>query len=195
MKEHQSIYSLKELHDFLENHGDKSKVIVYFDIDLTLIQDNEHDIEELIEPEITKELFNYIIKNNILFSFITARFHDTVCNKKKRDLVSMKKDVDESIFPMLENLGIDLSLHKGKDLEDKCHVIKSNFGRCVGILYRGIFFSPRKGETIKYYQKESGLEKTHPDIIFIDDLDYYLKGVSRHVPSATVLKRKIKNDL
>lgn len=194
MNQIQSIYSLKELQNLLENHVDKNKIIIYFDIDLTLIQDNENNEEVLIEPEITKELFEFINKNKILFSFITARFHDSVCNKKKRDLKAMSKDINESIFPILEEIGIDLSLHKNKEFDEKFHTIKNNSGRCVGILYKGIFFSPRKGEAIKYYHKEAGLEDKYTHVIFIDDLDYYLRSVVRHVPNATVLKREIKID-
>ena len=103
-----SIYSLRELHDLLEKHENKNKLIIYFDIDLTLIQLDNDENEKLIEPEITKKLFEYIIENEILFSFITARFYDIVCNKRKRNLKKIKKDIDESIFPLLEQLGIEI---------------------------------------------------------------------------------------
>jgi len=191
MSKIESIYSLKEIKTLLENHSDKNKIIVYFDIDLTLVYNNENNIEKLIEPNETKELFDYIINNNILFSFITARFYDTACNKRKRNLKLMQKDIDESIFPMLETLGIDLTFHKSKELEDKIHIIKNKRGICVGIIYRGVFFSAKKGETIKYYHEEFGIDKTHPHIIFIDDLEEHLKGVIRHIPGAKALKRKI----
>jgi hypothetical protein len=195
MSKIETIYSLRELKNILEKHDNKDKLMIYFDIDLTLIEDNEENKEVLIEPEETKKLFDYILKNGILFSFITARFHDTACNKKKRNLEAMKKDIDESIFPMLEEIGLDIRLHKNKELEKECYPIKNKGNKCVGILYRGIFFSSKKGETIKHYHKNSGLEKTHPYIIFVDDLDYYLEGVARNVPNALTLKRKIKNDL
>ncbi len=194
MSKIRSIQSFRELHNLLENHTNKNQVIVYFDIDLTLTYEDENENELFIEPKATKELFDYILKNNILFSFITARFHDTACNARKRDLNAIKKDIDESIFPTLEFLGIDLTLHKSKELENKFLVVRNRSGKCVGLLYRGIFFSSKKGETIKYYQEEYGLDKTHPHVIFVDDLDQYLKSAIRHVPNVTVLRREFKND-
>lgn len=194
MSKIKTIYSLKELHDLIEKHEDKKRLMIFLDLDLTIIRGSDHneEIDVLIEPEITKKLFSYIKHHQIYFSFVTARFHDTVCNKKKRNLKDIEENLYATIFPVLEELGLDLSYYKQKKLENKFHLVENEKGRCVGILYRGIFYGSRKGEIIKHYRKEFGLDKSHPHAIFVDDHETYLKSVVKHVPDAIVLRREIK---
>lgn len=191
-----TIYTLKELHDLLEKHEDKNRLMIFLDLDLTIIRgsDDNEEIDVLIEPQVTKDLFSYIISNKIYFSFVTARFHDTVCNSKKRNLREIEENIYSTIFPVLEQLGLDLSHYKQKKLEDRYHVVKNDKGRCVGILFRGIFFSSKKGDIIKHYRKEFGLDKSHPHTIFVDDHETYLKSVVKHVPDCVVLRREIKEE-
>ena len=192
-----NVYSLKELHDLLEEYSDedRKKLFVYFDIDETLVvphpENEKKDI--LIEEEITKELFSYLQKHRIYFSLVTARFYDTVCNSRKRSLPEIEENIETSIFPILEQLGINIDAYKNPDLKDKTHLIKNHNGKCVGVLYKGIIFGDKKGEIIKHYRKEFGFDKSHPIAIFIDDYEPYLKNVVRHVPEAIVLRRHIEN--
>lgn len=194
MNKIKTIYSLKELHDLIEKHEDKKRLMIFFDLDLTIIKgsDDDQEIDILIEPRVTKELFSYIKDNQIYFSFVTARFHDTVCNKKKRNLKEIEENLYATIFPVLEELGLDLNYYKRKELGEKFHIVKNDKGRTVGILYRGIFYGGRKGEIIKHYRKEFGLDKSHPHTIFIDDHETYLKSVGKHVPDCIILRREIK---
>lgn len=186
----QSIYSLKELHKILENHDKKDKIMLWFDIDLTLIHPNpeNEDQDVLIEPEITKKLFQYIMDNEIAFSFITGRFSDTVCNSKTRNLDDIKENIVETIYPFFQELGIDISDFL-KD--DRVEIIKSEGGKTVGIIYKGIIFSGNKGSSIKSYAKTFGFDKTNPLNIFIDDYDLYIRSVAKHLPKTLILKREI----
>ena len=189
-----TVYSLKELHDLLEKHEEKHRLCVFIDLDLTIIKshDENEEIDVLIEPEVTKELFNYMVNNNIYFAFITGRFYDTVCVAKKRNLREIEKNIFTSIFPILEELGLDISQYKDDSLRDEIHIVRNDRKRCIGILYRGIFFTGNKGETIKQYKKSFNLNDSHPITIFIDDHDPYLRSVAKHVPDAVILKRNIE---
>tara|TARA_R110002153_G_scaffold271183_1_gene438265 strand:- start:168 stop:761 length:594 start_codon:yes stop_codon:yes gene_type:complete len=192
MNKIKSIYSLSELHDLIKKHKHKSKILVCFDIDLTIVREDENDKDVLIEPEVTKELFNYLIENNIYFTFVTARFYDCVCNAKKRDLV--KDDIKENLealYPIFEDIGIDLTDYKNGKMGDELVLITDEKGRTQGIMYKGILLSGRKGPVIKHYRRIYGLEKSHPHTIFIDDVDIYLNSVKKYVPNSLVLRRKI----
>lgn len=191
MNKIQNIYSLKEVHNLLENIEEKGKTMVWFDFDLSIVQPHEDDEERdvLIENKVTKDLFSYMMQNGINFAIVTARFYDIVCNNKKRDLKAIKDNIEKSIFPILKELGINVAAWEDKDLDDKCHLIKSENGRTIGCLYKGIVFSGNKGQSIKQHRKESGMK--HTTNIFIDDLDPYLKSVVKHVPDAIVLRRHI----
>ena len=186
-----SIYSLRELHDILEQHQEKHKLFVVYDIDLTIVLRNLYDDQDiLIEPVITKQLFHYMLDQNIWFIFLTARFYDTVCNARKRNLDEMTENIRETLFPIFQELGLDVSHHDKDDSPEI--IIKNDKGKCVGVEYRGILFGDKKGEIIKHYRKKYGITESHPHVIFVDDVDEYLKGAIKHVPGITVLKRYIK---
>ena len=189
-----TIYSLRELHKLLENHHDKKRLMIFFDLDLTIIREKEgtDGLDELIEPEVTKKLFQYIMKHKIYFCFVTARFYNTVCNEKKRNLKEIEHNLYTTIFPVLEELGIDITPYKNKELADKCHVIKNDRNVTIAALYRGVFFSNRKGEAIKFYRQEFSFDKTHTHTIFVDDHDPYLNSVIKNIPDCLVIKREIK---
>ena len=194
MSKIESIHSLSELHDFIEKHPNKDKLFVAFDIDLTIVMDDGNDLDILIEPEITKKLFKYLIDNDIFFTFVTARFYDSVCNKKKREKVidEMKENL-EMLYPIFEELGIDLSDYKSGRLGNDLQLIKDEKGNTQGVMYRGIILSGKKGPVIKHFRRHYGIDKTHPHTVFIDDLDPYLHSVKKHVPGSVVLRRKILN--
>lgn len=192
MSKIRSIHSLSELHDLIEVHPEKDKLFIAFDIDLTVVMGDEDDRDILIEPEVTKKLFKYLIDNNIYFTFVTARFYDSVCNKKKRpEVMKEMKENLEMLYPIFEDLGMDLSEYKQGKLGKDLHLIKDEKGNTQGIMYRGIVLSGRKGPAIKHFRRHFGIDKTHPHTIFIDDVDTYLNSVKKHVPGSTVLRRKI----
>ena len=192
MSKIKTIYSLAELQDIIEKHPHKDKLSIMFDIDLTIVMEDQNNKDVLIEPEVTKKLFKYLIDNDIFFSFVTARFYDYVCNAKKRETVvdEMKENLEE-LYPIFEDLGIDLTDFKNGKMGNELHVIKDENGRTAGIMYKGIVLSGLKGPVIKHYKREFGIDKTHPYTIFIDDVDTYLNSVKRHVPNSLVLRRKI----
>ena len=192
MNKIRSIHSLSELHDLIEEHPEKDKLFIAFDIDLTVVMGDENDKDVLIEPEVTKKLFKYLIDNNIFFTFVTARFYDRICNKKKRDEImdEMKENL-EMLYPIFEDLGMDLSEFKHGKLGKDLHLIQDEAGKTQGIMYRGIVLSGKKGQVIKHFRRHFGIDKTHPHTIFIDDIDTYLNSVKKHVPGSVVLRRKI----
>jgi hypothetical protein len=190
-----TIYSLRELHDLVENHDEPHRMIIFFDIDLTIVKEKDDYSDMLIEPEITKDLFAYLIDNRINFCFVTARFHDTVCDHKTRDLVEMKDNIEGSIFPILEELGIDLTPYRTPAADKEVYYLENGKGEIVGVLYKGIFFGARKGEIIKHYRKEMGLDMTHPHTVLVDDLMENLEGAKQHVPNIILLKRDILEEL
>ena len=197
-----SIYSLKELHDLLETHPHQQELILFLDLDLTLIQekcslpkkdeDSECEEDELIEPEVTRKLFDFLHKQNIWYTFVTARFHDHVLVKKKKrdEILHEMTDNIEKLYPIFEELGVDCSEYKS-NVSDIL-VIKNDHKKPVGIMYKGLLLGDKKGELIKFFRKQYGIDKTHPHVIFLDDIDKYIKSVKRHVPDAIVLKREIK---
>ena len=187
-----TVYSLSELHDLVKNHHSPDKLFIAIDLDLTIVESHPEDenLDVLIEPETTKKLFDYMDQNEIHYTFMTARFYDTVCNKKKRNLQEIEENLYTTIFPLLEDLGMDLSYFKQDSIKHDCYLIKNDKNRTVGIVYRGIVFGNKKGEIIKHYTKDLGIHDTH-HIIFIDDYDEYIDNVRRHVPHATILKREI----
>lgn len=190
MSKVQTIYSLKELHNLLEKHDNKDQIVVFFDLDLCIVQPHPDDdaIDILIEPEVTKQLFDHIKENNIYFSFVTARFYDSVCNNKKRNLEDMNENVFGTLYPVFEQLGLDFEEFKE---DDTFHHLKNHNGTTVGGIYRGIMFGHKKGEIIKHFKKQYGLDETHPITVFVDDYEPYIKNVRKHVPDAIILKREI----
>ena len=135
-----------------------------------------------------------MMKHGINFAIVTARFYDTACNKK-RNLKDIKNNIDVSIFPILEELGIDVTAYKDKELDDQMHLVRDEKGKTVGLLYKGVIFSGIKGQAIKHYRRQFGWDKKHTTNIFIDDIDTYLNSVVKHVPEAIVLKRHISYPL
>ena len=180
-----TIRSLAELEAIIREHPDKNRLMIWFDLDETLVQPDEDDYTDvLIEPEVTQYLFDYIHQEKIPYSFITARFHDTVCNSQKRKLSDIRTNVYETIYPFLNQLGISIDEY---EKDDTLHIIKAGNGRCVGIIYKGIIFTGLKGPAIKHYSKKYGFDKRKH--IFVDDNDIYLNSVARHVENCLVIRR------
>ena len=194
MKNVKTIYSLKELHDVLESHTDLKRLILFLDLDLTLIRANEDDKDELIEPEVTKKMFDFLHENNIWYVFLTARFHNIICldRKRKESLPEMKENI-ENLYPIFEQLGVDCS-HFKDSKNEYLELIKNEKNKTVGIMYKGILLGDKKGEIIKHFRLKYGLDKTHPHTMFADDLDRYIRNVKKHVPNSFVFRRLISDD-
>ena len=193
MKNVQTIYSLKELYNLLEKHVDLKRLILFLDLDLTLIQadENNGDKDQLIEPQVTKDMFKFLHDNKVWYQFVTARFHDVICNQKKREacLDEIRQNI-EDLYVLFEEMGIDCSSYKNNKCEEM-EVLKSSSGRTIGAIFKGLLLGDRKGEVIKYFRLKYNLDKSHPHVIFVDDLPPYLKSVKRHLPFATVIQRCI----
>ena len=185
-----TMYSLKELHDYIIEHPEKHEIFVFFDFDLTLI-DDENDV--LLEPQVTKDLFKYLRDNGIYHCIVTARFYDSACDDKKRNLEDMEHNIKYYIHPILEELGMDVSNYKTHETRHVSHKIQNEEGECVGLLYKGIMFGERKGEIIKHYLRQTEIRKAHP--IFIDDYEPYLEHVKSHMPTALTIRRNYDNYL
>ncbi len=194
MKNIKTIYSLKELHDVLEKHVDLKRLILFLDLDLTLIRATHDDKDELIEPEVTKKMFDFLHEKNIWYVFLTARFHNSVCQEKKRkeSLCEMKENI-ENLYPIFEQLGVECS-HFKDNKNEYLELIKNDKNKTVGIMYKGILLGDKKGEIIKHFRLKYGLDKTHPHTLFADDLEKYLRSVKKHVPNSFVFRRLIPEE-
>ena len=194
MKNVKTIYSLKELHDVLESHTDLKRLILFLDLDLTLIRATHDDKDELIEPEVTKKMFDFLHANNVWYLFLTARFHDILCvEKKRKEYLNQMKENIENLYPIFEQIGVDCS-HFKNNKNEHLEVIKNEKNKTIGIMYKGILLGDKKGEIIKHFRLKYGLDKTHPHTMFADDLDRYLKNVRKHVPNCFVFRRLIPDE-
>jgi acid phosphatase class B len=180
-----NISSLNDILIYLKSIKNKDDVIVFFDWDDTLVNP---DYDTIIEPQITKELFKYMLENKIHFSIITGRYYNTVCNDKKRDLVDMHRNIVDTIYPSLRKLGVDVDKYMTPFYEGYVNKIYDPYYICVGVLYMGIFFTGRKGETIKNYLEQTGISKKH--IIFVDDYEPYLEEITSTIPTIEAYRRK-----
>lgn len=159
-------------------------IISFFDYDDNIINVNNGKI---IEPDVTKELFNYMIKNNIFFAIITGRFSDTVCDDFKRNLWIMQQNIIYTIYPTLMKLGMDVSSFLTEESKKTIHKIFNDKHECVGVIYMGIFFTGKKGETMKNFIKENNL--TYKHVFFIDDYEPYLIESTNSFPSLIAYRR------
>ena len=87
-------------------------------------------------------------------------------------------------------MGIDCREFKNNKNETM-EVIKNDRGRTVGVIFKGILLSDKKGELIKHFRLKYGLHNSHPHVIFVDDLVPYLRGVRKHLPNSICLQRCI----
>ena len=181
-----NIVSLQTVLDSFKNINNKNDIIAFFDWDDNIINpDDDH----IIEPEVTKKLFDYMLKNKIFFSIITGRFQNTVCDDTKIDLKIMYNNIIETIYPTLIKLGLNVSEYLTPQSKDKYDKIRNDKGECVGILYMGIFFSGKKGETIKNYIKQTSINKKY--IFFIDDYEPYLMETTKSFPAIIAFRRMV----
>lgn len=161
-----NISSLATVLEYIKKVDNPDDIIIFFDWDDTLVNP---DYDNIIEPEITKELFNYMKDHKIFYSIITGRYHDTVCDEYKRNIFDMQKNIIQTIYPCLNKLGIDTTKYLSEVFKQHLDKIYDEKGKCIGILYMGIFFSGTKGAAIKNYLRQAGLKKK--EIIFIDDYE------------------------
>jgi len=89
-----NISSLDYILNYLKTIENKKDIIVFLDWDDTLVNP---DNDKLIEAEITKELFKYMIDNRIFYAIITGRFYDTVCDDKKRNVFEIQNNIQKTI--------------------------------------------------------------------------------------------------
>lgn len=183
-----NISTLESVLTYLESIDDHSTIAVFLDWDDTLINP---DYDSIIEPEVTKELFDYMIKHKIYFSIITGRFYASVCDDNTRNLPLMQHNIKTTMYPSLNKLGIDPSKYLSPTFTDNPYKILNENGECVGVLYMGIFFSGDKGATIKNFLRQSGMTNQKTKIIFVDDYEPYLYEVSKSLPKVKCFRRLV----
>lgn len=181
-----NISSLDHILTYLKSVKDKKDLIVFFDWDDTLVNP---DYDTIIEPEITKELFNYMITNRIFWAIITGRFYNTVCDDKQRNIFDIQSNIQRTMAPTLRKLGVDIDKYMTAEHKETVYKINDEYGNCVGILYMGIFFSGRKGDTIKNYLRQTGIRKS--TIVFVDDYEPYLIETTTSLPTVMAFRRMV----
>ncbi len=179
-----NIYSLDSVLSYLKGLKNNNDVIVFLDWDDTLVNP---DYDKIIEPEITKELFDYMRNKQIFYSIITGRFQDTVCDDMKRNIFDMQRNIIQTIFPILNKLGIDTNKYHHDLFKQNPYKIYDDKGKCVGVLYMGIFFSGTKGAAIKNYLRQTNIKKNQ--IIFVDDYEPYLYETTTSLPHIRAFRR------
>lgn len=187
---YRTVSSMREFQDILEKQPNKSNLMIWFDLDETLVESHGDTYTSvLIEPEPTQKLFDYIHKSRIPYTFITARFHDTVCDSSKRNLKDIQENVYYTIYPLLKQLGINFNEYAQ---DNSAYIIRDNQKKCVGIAYKGIIFTGLKGPAIKHFSDKYGLSDR--DHIFLDDNMIYLNSVNRNVKNCLVVQRIVSED-
>lgn len=181
-----NISSLGSVLDYLKKLKNLEDVVVFFDWDDTLVNP---DYDSIIEPETTKELFDYMRNNKIFFSIITGRFHDSACDDYKRNIFVMQKNIIDTMYPSINKLGIDTSKYHTDQFKQNIHKITDEKGNCVGVLYMGIFFSGTKGAAIKHYLRQMGMNKR--EVVFVDDYEPYLYETTTALPYVTAFRRLV----
>lgn len=182
------IYTLNDVLNYLKSLKTTDDVAVWLDWDENIVNS---DTDHILEPQITKRLFQYMLNNRICFSIITGRFWDSVCQDNKRDLVEMKNNVVTTIFPVLKRLGIDVNRYLS-DVYLQPHKITDEYGDCIGVMFMGIFFTGSKGATMKHYIRMTGLQKTIN--IFVDDYEPYLIETTKSMPDIVAFRRHLPSD-
>ena len=179
-----NVSSLASVLDYIKKVDNPDDIIIFFDWDDTLVNP---DYDNIIEPEVTKELFDYMKDKKIFYSIITGRFHDSVCDDFKRNIFDMQRNIIQTMYPSLNKLGIDTTKYQSELFKQHLDKIYDENGKCVGVLYMGIFFSGTKGAAIKNYLRQAGLTKK--EIIFIDDYEPYLYETTTSLPNVTAFRR------
>ncbi len=172
------IKSLKEVLNFIKTQS--NDITVWLDWDDNIIDATN---DKVIEPRITKQLFKYLTDNRIWYGIITGRFSDIIC-KPEPYLDEIKDNLEKTIFPILDKLGVKTSRFGQNDFE----IISDENGKCIGILYMGVFFSGDKGLTIRNFLKDTKFENSTK--IFVDDYDPYLFEVTSTIPDIVAFRRK-----
>lgn len=182
-----TINSLRDFLKIIQKYESPDRLMIFFDLDLTLIHENENGDDVLMEREETQELFKYLHEKDIWYTFCTARYYDIILNNKKRkEYIDEISNNIEKLYEIFEDLDIDCKEHKGSNSDEI--VLKKN-NKPVGVLYKGILLGDKKGPIIKQFREKYNLEADYPQVIFIDDFDKYLQSVTQHVPGCLIIKR------
>lgn len=175
------IETLKQLVKYLEEHKPE-EIIVFLDWDQTIVESGTNNI---IEPEETKTLFNFLKKRKIPFYIITARFWKNILFPETLNKHELEKSIRETMHKPLGKL--DIQIEENPDIY---HVMDNE--DIVGIYYLNILFGAEKGKIIKNFLA------AHPEfekkqVIFVDDHHGYLENVSKHVVSSINIYRKTQD--
>jgi len=183
-----NISSLDTVLSYLQNINTPGNITVFWDWDDTLVNPDNNMI---IEPEITKKLFDLMKEKQIFFAVITGRFYETACDDKRRNIFDMQQNILTTIHPILNRLGIDTRRYQTDAAKQTVYKIYNELNQCVGILYMGIIFSGTKGAAIKNYLRQIGISKAINEIIFIDDYEPYLYETTSSLDHVTAFRRLV----
>lgn len=161
----------------------KNKISLWLDWDETIINSTTNEVLEL---DATKELLKYAMDNRIFFFIITGRFHDTACDERKRNIFEMQLNIVDTIYPVLNKLGVNTSRYLTNESKQTIYKIYDK-SICIGVMYMGILFSHVKGAAISNYLKQTKLDL--PIKIFVDDFEPYLIESTASVPDLITFRR------
>ena len=180
------INTLATVLEYLKSIKEKNKVSVWLDWDETIVNSSIH---QPLEPQIIKEFFKYMMDHKIFFAIITGRFHDTACNENRRNIFNMRENIETTIFPILEELGVDVSPFLTPQSIESLYKIFDESGICIGVMYMGILFSHIKGGAIRNFLRQTKLNL--PIKIFVDDFEPYLIESTASVPDLITFRRHL----
>jgi len=193
---------LTDIKHQVESVGSEN-IAVFFDWDDTIVCSNT---ATLIEPDVTKTLFEYLLANNIIFAILTGRYSTSVCYSDfggKMD--SVIRSINEYMYNALNEMSPDIKrrfIHRHNSIygdgsvkieSDKCitgeaySVTYQN--KCVGSSLCGILYSTKKGETIYGYLQALGKNVDDMTVFFVDDNDEFLTNV-KSVSQGKILNYK-----
>lgn len=180
------ISSLNDVLTYIKSAKNLKDLAVFFDWDDTLVNP---DYDTIIEPNVTRELFGYMKRNNIFHCIITGRFCDYVCDDKKINLDDMKHNIVNTIYPSLNDLGVDTTEYLKPEYTNTLYKIYNKYNIPVGVMYMGIIFTGKKGETMKNYFRQLGINKNH--VLFVDDYEPYLIETTSSFPTIKAFRRHV----
>ena len=181
-----NISTLNDVLTYIESSENKNDLAVFFDWDDTLVNP---DYDNIIEPVVTRKLFDYLKKHKIFNVIITGRYHDMVCDDNKRNIFDMKHNIVNTIYPSLIKLGINVTEYLKPAYTNNIYKIYNKYNQCVGVMYMGIIFTGKKGETIKNYFRQLGMDKK--EVLFVDDYEPYLIETTSSFPSIKAFRRLV----
>ena len=97
-----NINTLDTVLTYLKAAENLADIIVFFDWDDTLVNP---DNDLIIEPQVTRDLFDFMLEKRVYFCIITGRFYNTACDDNKRNINDMQHNIMTTMHPSMRLLG------------------------------------------------------------------------------------------